>query len=122
RSSGLGAMRLRELGHHDVAVVTLPLGPGHAAGPLQPDWEERSSSFPAAERLRGVLDVFDTLRGWMAPASSTASGYTAGRAILADPEHRPTAVIAQSDLLALGVIRAAEELGLSVPGDLSVLG
>lgn len=122
RASAVGAARLHELGHRDVAVVTLPLGQEHAAGALRDDWEERATSFPAAERLRGVLDVYTSLRGWMAPASSTASGYTAGLAILADPEHRPTAVIAQSDLLALGVIRAAEELGVAVPGELSVLG
>jgi DNA-binding LacI/PurR family transcriptional regulator len=41
---------------------------------------------------------------------------------LADPIARPTAVLAQSDLLAAGVIRAAEEAGLRVPGDLSVTG
>ncbi|MCU1525046.1 MAG: transcriptional regulator, partial [Microbacteriaceae bacterium] len=35
---------------------------------------------------------------------------------------RPTAVIAQSDLLAVGVLRAAEELGLRVPEDLSIVG
>jgi DNA-binding LacI/PurR family transcriptional regulator len=34
----------------------------------------------------------------------------------------PTAVLAQSDLLAAGVIRAAEEAGLRVPEDLSVTG
>uniref|UniRef100_UPI003B3AF939 substrate-binding domain-containing protein n=1 Tax=Nakamurella sp. TaxID=1869182 RepID=UPI003B3AF939 len=34
----------------------------------------------------------------------------------------PTAGVAQSDLLAAGVIRAATDLGLSVPGDLSVIG
>ena len=43
-------------------------------------------------------------------------------ALLSDPGRRPTAVIAQSDLLAAGVIRAAEELGLEVPGDVSVVG
>ncbi|MCW4385842.1 LacI family DNA-binding transcriptional regulator [Salinibacterium sp. SYSU T00001] len=122
RASALGAARMHELGHRDIAVVTLPLGPEHSAGALAEDWEARATSFPAAERLRGVLDVYDTLRGWMAPASSIASGYTAGLSILADPQHRPTAVIAQSDLLALGVIRAADELGLMVPADLSVLG
>lgn len=122
RASATGAARLHELGHRDIAVVTLPLGPAHPSGPVADDWEERATSFPAAERLRGVLDVYETVRGWMAPASSVASGYAAGRAILADPERRPTAVIAQSDLLALGVIRAAEERGLAVPGDISVLG
>ena len=35
---------------------------------------------------------------------------------------RPTAIVAQSDLLAMGVVRAAEELGLRVPEDLSVTG
>ena len=33
-----------------------------------------------------------------------------------------TAIVAQSDLLAVGVIRAAEEIGLRVPEDLSVVG
>jgi DNA-binding LacI/PurR family transcriptional regulator len=121
-SSAVGATRLRELGHRDIAVVTLPLGEAHPSGPLREDWEERTTAFTALERLRGVLDVYESLRGWMAPTSSIASGYAAGRAILADPERRPTAVIAQSDLLALGVIRAAQELGMVVPGELSVLG
>jgi DNA-binding LacI/PurR family transcriptional regulator len=37
-------------------------------------------------------------------------------------EERPTAIIAQSDLLAAGVIRGAEELGIKVPEELSVIG
>lgn len=39
-----------------------------------------------------------------------------------DADARPTAIIAQSDLLARGVILAAEELGLRVPEDISVVG
>jgi len=35
---------------------------------------------------------------------------------------RPTAILANSDVLALGVLHAAEELGLAVPRDLSVVG
>jgi DNA-binding LacI/PurR family transcriptional regulator len=35
---------------------------------------------------------------------------------------RPTAILATSDGLALGAVRAARELGLTVPGDLSVVG
>ena len=35
---------------------------------------------------------------------------------------RPTAIVAQSDVIAAGAIRAAEELGLRVPEDLSVTG
>jgi len=36
--------------------------------------------------------------------------------------HRPTAIIASNDLLALGVIHALRREGLSVPGDVSVAG
>ncbi len=35
---------------------------------------------------------------------------------------RPTAVLATTDALALGLMEAARELGLGVPGDLSVTG
>ena len=37
-------------------------------------------------------------------------------------EEMPTAIISSSDAMAWGVIRALEESGLSVPGDISVIG
>lgn len=37
-------------------------------------------------------------------------------------ESRPTAVIAASDMMAIGAIDAAHRLGLSVPGDVSIMG
>ncbi|GAA1523618.1 DNA-binding LacI/PurR family transcriptional regulator [Agromyces terreus] len=49
-------------------------------------------------------------------------GFEAGLQLLGHPAHRPTAVFAASDETAFGVIRAAERLGLAVPGDLSVIG
>lgn len=48
-------------------------------------------------------------------------GYRAALRLLNIPE-RPTAVIAINDLLAVGVLRAASDLGLNVPLDLSVVG
>jgi DNA-binding LacI/PurR family transcriptional regulator len=45
-----------------------------------------------------------------------------GGHILLDVPEPPTAIIALSDLLALGVMRAAAERGLDVPGDVSVVG
>ncbi|MCL1872189.1 MAG: LacI family transcriptional regulator [Promicromonosporaceae bacterium] len=49
------------------------------------------------------------------------AGYHAGHALLARPD-RPTAIFAGSDMAALGVLRAAHELGVNVPRDLSVVG
>ena len=50
-----------------------------------------------------------------------ADGYAIGLELLAAAD-RPTAVFAGSDMQALGIMRAANELGLRVPDDLSVVG
>ena len=52
---------------------------------------------------------------------SEESGYTSARVLLRLPE-RPTAIMAASDIMARGVLRAAREEGLRVPGDVSVVG
>ncbi|MER5620275.1 LacI family DNA-binding transcriptional regulator [Streptosporangium sp. NPDC002544] len=52
-------------------------------------------------------------------------GYAAGRTLLGGKPggaRRPEAVICADDQVALGVILAAEELGLDVPGDVAVTG
>src|SRR5690606_23439565 len=48
-------------------------------------------------------------------------GVRAGLRLLRLPD-RPTGIFASSDLQALGVYEAARTLGLSIPGDLSVVG
>ncbi len=48
-------------------------------------------------------------------------GYQHGHELLSRPD-RPTAIFAGADFQALGVIRAARELGLRVPEDVSVVG
>lgn len=50
-----------------------------------------------------------------------AGGLRHGRELLSLPD-RPTAIFAGSDLQALGVYKAARELGLEVPRDVSVVG
>ena len=121
-ASQTAARHLRGLGHERVAVVTLPLEQSHAAGVLPVDWRDISTSEVAKQRLLGIADVYDEFRGYVASTSSIDAGTEAGLALLSDGEDRPTAVAAQSDLLAVGVIRAAEQLGLTVPGDVSVIG
>lgn len=51
----------------------------------------------------------------------TGGGETHARALLAGAA-APTAIFAGSDLQALGAIAAAREMGLSVPGDVSIVG
>jgi len=74
------------------------------------------------DRLQGARDVFPDAPAFACAGSSIDDGFAAGRVLFADPRTRPTAVIAQSDLLAAGVIRAAEDAGLRVPQDVSVTG
>jgi len=117
-----GAEHLRELGHTDVATVTLPFEPTRRRGPLTDELEASATVDTTVARLRGARDVYPHIRGQVAASSSIEEGLEAGRALLADAATRPTAIIAQSDLLAAGVIQAAEEQGLSIPRDLSVVG
>ena len=54
-------------------------------------------------------------------AGTLAAAREAGRAMLS-ASSRPSAVMAHFDDLAVGVVRAASDLGIAVPRDLSVLG
>ncbi|MEU1518733.1 LacI family DNA-binding transcriptional regulator [Streptomyces sp. NPDC005811] len=51
---------------------------------------------------------------------SYASGFRAASRLIA--EHRPTAIVAGADLMALGAVDAARARGLTVPSDFSVVG
>jgi DNA-binding LacI/PurR family transcriptional regulator len=57
-----------------------------------------------------------------AGANSRSSAVHAGRQLLMAGADRPTAVFAVTDVLALGVLQAAKESWLDVPGDVSVVG
>jgi LacI family repressor for deo operon, udp, cdd, tsx, nupC, and nupG len=49
-------------------------------------------------------------------------GFRAAKQLLGQPRDRPTAIVAASDEMAIGSILAARDLGLNVPGDVSVSG
>ena len=112
------------LGHVRVAHLSMPLRPGSPTGWVT-DRDVADAVYPdAAGRLAG----FRSLAGEdalvvQAHDLTVEAGEAAGRLLLDVPAHRrPTAVVAQADLLAAGVVRAAESLGLRVPEDLSVTG
>ena len=52
---------------------------------------------------------------------TVTGGWTAATRLLGRPD-RPTAIFAASDEMAIGALRAARQLGLAVPDDLSVVG
>jgi DNA-binding LacI/PurR family transcriptional regulator len=116
------ASHLAGLGHRDVAILTLPLRSGGLPGWVDPDAERDIRTDVTRHRLQGARDVYPHARIYASGGSLIDEGLAAGRIILADRRQRPTAVVAQSDLLAAGVVRAAEEAGLRVPDDLSVTG
>jgi DNA-binding LacI/PurR family transcriptional regulator len=115
------ARHLAELGHRDVAMVTMPLRLDGRRGPVDQGRLTAGVYRGTRERLLGLRSVYRAAPAVEAAANSIEEGERAGRALL-DRSPRPTAVLGQSDLLAAGVLRAAATLGLSVPGDVSVAG
>ncbi|MEW9552260.1 LacI family DNA-binding transcriptional regulator [Nonomuraea sp. NPDC050783] len=98
------------LGHRRIAWIGGPLG-----------------SAPSLERFHGYQAALDS--AGIAPdralvrheAFSVEAGLRHGLDLLTLPE-RPTAVVAGNDEIAVGVLAAAKELRIAVPGELSVTG
>lgn len=121
------ARRIFLLGHKRAATVTLPPDAARERGLLTPERVRTATVDVTLDRLAGFREVYPDAPAYSAAGSLIDEGMLAARALLADESgalraDRPTAIIAQSDLLAVGVIRAAEELGLNVPDDLTVAG
>ena len=112
-----------------VAAVSELLTAGHRriAHITDPDWvpaqQLRLEGFTGVMREAGCLDPGLILR-LPADAESTNQsdwGERAARELLQRPD-RPTAIFAYNDRTAIGVYRAARDLGLRIPEDLSVVG
>ena len=117
------ARHLHELGHRRVATVAMPLRLDGTRGPLDAARRARAHYRDVRHRLQGVEDVFGPTPAFETASNAVDEGAVAGRALLDVPAgRRPTAVIAQSDVLAAGVLQAATDLGLRVPGEVSVAG
>ncbi|MFJ4282530.1 LacI family DNA-binding transcriptional regulator [Streptomyces massasporeus] len=107
RGALMVAEHLIGLGHRRIAHIA---GYG-AVGEL------RRRSFEATMRRHGLAD-----EALVEPSDMTEEGgYRTTVRLLSRPD-RPTAVFAVNDIAAIGVLSAAEELGLRMPRDLSVVG
>jgi LacI family transcriptional regulator len=103
---------LLETGHERIAFIGGPMSVQQVRDRYQGarDALERSSG-------PGELTLVET------EALVVAEGRRAGEQLGAlPPEERPTAAFCANDLLALGLLQAVWRLGLSVPGDLAVVG
>lgn len=120
-SAALGR-HLLDLGHERIAVVSLPFDGARRCAPVDDERRAQLDWAPTRHRLEGLESAGVRPTVVMeAEASLVECGREAGLRVLA-AENRPTAVVAQSDLLAAGVLLAARELGLRVPEDVSVAG
>lgn len=101
---------LVEQGHRRIALIEGPKG-------------FRSAS----ERREGFIEAM-ARHGLEAPAQMVASGaytFESGKAAaeaLLDADPRPTAIFASNDEMAAGALHVAQQMGLSVPRDLSLVG
>jgi LacI family transcriptional regulator len=103
----LATRHLLELGH-----IRL----GHVAGPAGIDNTlRRSAGFLAEAAASGAATRVIHGEGW-----DPESGYRAAHRLL--EEWSPSAVLATNIVVAAGVVGAAQERGLAVPRDLSVIG
>jgi Transcriptional regulators len=110
-AGGYNATRhLIELGHRRIAVIA-----------------ESMSVSSSKERVRGYRHALEEAELRydeelvLTSDFSIESGRVTALAILQRPS-RPTAIFACNDLLAIGALQAAKELGIRVPDDLSVVG
>lgn len=88
----------------------------HVSGPTAwPSARNRKAAYKEAIADLGLISLGIAAGDW-----SPASGYAAGRKIAEIKE--VTAVVAGNDQMAIGVIRALHEHGISVPEDVSVFG
>jgi DNA-binding LacI/PurR family transcriptional regulator len=116
------AQHLIDLGHRRVAIVN---GAGTVGVEVVEDPLATVQGHPPRQRMLGWLDALGPVgiipSVVQSPHESEDDATKAGTAVLAlNP--RPSAVLCFSDVLALGVVRAARLLGLDVPHDLSIVG
>jgi DNA-binding LacI/PurR family transcriptional regulator len=122
------AEHVLERGHRDIALLADRLSPDDHRG-LAGAVRRREAAFPVARwRLAGYAAALrahgldpDAIPLFDCAGNDVEDGRSAARVLLAR-RPRPTALVAMTDQLARGALRAAAELGLAVPGDVAVCG
>jgi DNA-binding LacI/PurR family transcriptional regulator len=121
RAAAKAARHLLDLGHTSFGIVTLgdPADRSADVPGVELAMRSRVSGFLKALAAAGVDPESVTVVG--AARNARPEGFEAARTLLTG-RLRPTAVFGVTDVLALGVLDAAAAAGVSVPGELSVVG
>ena len=101
---------LLELGHTRIGFIA-----GAAGSELTAD---REGGYKAAMKTAGVK----VPEGWIVPGNLTLEGARAATRELLAHQQRPSAIFCANDEMAMGCIHEIKTAGLSVPGDISVMG
>jgi DNA-binding LacI/PurR family transcriptional regulator len=126
--AALAARHLLELGHRRLGVLVGPLIPDGGCGLADQARQANSRCHVTRERLRGYRDEAERVGlNWAdvtvvecAPYGREAAHR--GASLMLGRTDRPTGLLAASDELAVGALRAAAERGIDVPGQLSIVG
>ncbi len=117
RGGEIAVSHLLELGHRRIALVNGPLAIRQCA-------DRRRGALRAVERAG--LDPAAVLAEVTVPAMNARAGAVAADELLgtglASTGRKPTAVFCTNDMLALGLLRRLGQAGVTVPGDLAVVG
>lgn len=120
------AQHLVDLGHRRVGIVVADrTGPHGVVLDAEHGTGDASGVHVTRQRMLGWTDALDA--AGIAPLvvketlDTEDSAYRAGQALL-DHDEPPTAILCWSDVMAHWVVRAAEDHGIDVPGQLSVVG
>jgi DNA-binding LacI/PurR family transcriptional regulator len=126
--TALATRHLLDLGHRRLAVLSTALRPDGYQGLADARRQRWATYLVSATRLDGVRREVEAVGlPWAdIPVVECARNDLDAGALatweLLDRSDPPTAVVAFSDQLALGALRAAQELGVEVPRHLSVVG
>lgn len=124
----VAADHLLDFGHQHFGVVCFGLRRDGEKGFANVERQREALYQVSRARLEGYAEAlskagtpWSDVPVFECQGSSQSLGQEAARALFALPT-RPTAILATSDRLAIGVLEAAIEMGLSVPKDVSVVG
>jgi DNA-binding LacI/PurR family transcriptional regulator len=124
----LAAQHLIDMGHRNIAIVVGEVRTDGHSGLVDGDRRHHPTSAIISARFAGYRAALNAVGIEWEPTTIVEAGENTPQAaraaaeLLLQRDPRPTAILATSDQLALGVLLEASYLGIRVPDQLSVVG